>query len=285
MIDRINAEELADKSPAGKKVKRVSEKSAVSNENQKDDDNRYGNPSAIKRGTGANVENDGSETENDSWNPDDQNIFQNINSLQPSLYNSEDNPYADKVLSEYAYDTNRDKLDEALENAVLKSELYGEPAINQYRYYGDNRKRRRRNASRKKRRTVTDLDLSPEEILTLLALYESKQRPHYQNYEDVRDDDEADEWYNSPVYPHSGRINQETGPSYYYDQSQYSGKQDWNSIPEVKSKRFMVAKRRMDPTREIRYLNGPTKNDFYTLSQLLSNQREPNVPVYQRYIL
>lgn len=44
----------------------------------------------------------------------------------------------DKTLSEYEkgyrYGTSKDSLDEALENAVLKSELYGDPAaLNQYR--------------------------------------------------------------------------------------------------------------------------------------------------------
>lgn len=65
----------------------------------------------------------------------------------------------DKSIAEYEkgyrYGTNKDKLDEALENAVLKSELYGDPAsINQYRYYGgvaDDKRRKRRSDGQKMR--------------------------------------------------------------------------------------------------------------------------------------
>lgn len=52
----------------------------------------------------------------------------------------------------FRYGTNKDKLDQALENAVLKSELYGDPsAVNQYRYYGggaEEKRRRRRDAKK-----------------------------------------------------------------------------------------------------------------------------------------
>lgn len=72
-----------------------------------------------------------------------------------SLYNG-DADFADKTIGDYekafGYGTSKEKLDEAIENAVLKSELYGGPAsIGQYGYYGsvaDERKRRRRNAKR-----------------------------------------------------------------------------------------------------------------------------------------
>lgn len=77
----------------------------------------------------------------------------NMSQLPSSLYNDDETARLnDKSISEYEkgfrYGTNRDKLNEALENAVLKSELYGEPsAINQYRYYGTGmeEKRRKRN--------------------------------------------------------------------------------------------------------------------------------------------
>lgn len=73
--------------------------------------------------------------------------------MQSTLYNSGGSPFDEKTISEYEkgfhYGTNKDKLDEALENAVLKSELYGDPvAINQYRYYGNEERRRRRDAGR-----------------------------------------------------------------------------------------------------------------------------------------
>lgn len=76
-----------------------------------------------------------------------------MSQLPSSLYNDDEARMNDKSMSEYEkgfrYATNKDKLNEALENAVLKSELYGEPsAINQYRYYGTGmeEKRRKRNA-------------------------------------------------------------------------------------------------------------------------------------------
>lgn len=76
--------------------------------------------------------------------------------LQSGLFGAGDGEFDDKTVGEYEkgfrYGANKDKLDEALENAVLKSELYGEPAaINQYRYYGggaEDRKRRRRDAKK-----------------------------------------------------------------------------------------------------------------------------------------
>lgn len=77
-------------------------------------------------------------------------------SLQSTLYSAPDGEFDDKTVAEYEkgfrYGTNKDKLDEALENAVLKSELYGDPAaVNQYRYYGggaEEKRRRRRDARR-----------------------------------------------------------------------------------------------------------------------------------------
>lgn len=82
---------------------------------------------------------------------------------------------------------------------------------------------------------------------------------------DIEQDEEN--WLDTPVYPHASN---QFNPGYYY---------------EDKKKRYMVARKRNDPTRELRYLNGPNKNDFYTLSQLLNSQREPNLPVYHRLVL
>lgn len=73
--------------------------------------------------------------------------------LSPSLYSSDDNQFDDdKSLLDYEkgyrYGTNKEKLDKDLENAVLKSELYGDPAYyNQYRYLderSEDKKRKRR---------------------------------------------------------------------------------------------------------------------------------------------
>lgn len=52
--------------------------------------------------------------------------------------------------------------------------------------------------------------------------------------------------------------------------------------------RFFVAKKRTsDPTRMIRYINGPSQNDFNTLSSIINNQKDPKpeIPVYRRLIL
>lgn len=71
-----------------------------------------------------------------------QSIFEDgdsLPSIPASLYNSPENTVDDKTIADYEkgfrYGSNKDRLDEALENAVLKSEIYGDPsAINQYRY-------------------------------------------------------------------------------------------------------------------------------------------------------
>lgn len=60
-----------------------------------------------------------------------------MDNVQSGLFNSPNLPLDDKSIAEYEkgyrYGTNKDKLDEDLENAVLKGELYGDP-YNQYRY-------------------------------------------------------------------------------------------------------------------------------------------------------
>lgn len=65
----------------------------------------------------------------------------------------DDNPFEDKTIQEYEkgfhYGTNKAKLDEQMENAILKSEIYGDPAsINQYRYYGGSDDRRRKRSKK-----------------------------------------------------------------------------------------------------------------------------------------
>lgn len=80
-----------------------------------------------------------------TWEPESQ---------SSDLYSNLDVPTSqldEKTLSDYEkgfqYGTNKDKLDEQMENAILKSELYGEPtSLNQYRYYGQQDARRKRNS-------------------------------------------------------------------------------------------------------------------------------------------
>lgn len=82
------------------------------------------------------------------------NSWDKESSFGSPLYSTGFNQYDDKSLLDYEkgyrYGTNKDKLDEALENAVLKSELYGDPSdlgVGPYRYYdgiGDGLVRKRR---------------------------------------------------------------------------------------------------------------------------------------------
>lgn len=152
-------------------------------------------------------------------------------------------------------------------------------------------------------RLKRDVELTPEEVLALLSLYESSrpsQQQQQQQYGDNMahvyrfdknfdqqfddDSDETENWLNNPVLPHANSLGNDIGPNYYATPSK------WGPFSDVdRPKRFMVSKRRSsnDPTKELRILNGPNRNDFYTLSQLLSNQREPtnNVPLYHRLVL
>lgn len=105
------------------------------------------------------------------------------------------------------------------------------------------------------------------------------------NQESFEDDDE-ETWLDTPIYPHVNTHSNSIPSSYYYEKPQsYEKHSQWNDVAEAKKKRFMVARKKNDPTRELRYLNGPNVNDYYTLSQLLGNQRDPNVPVYHRHVL
>uniref|UniRef100_A0A1Y1JWA2 Uncharacterized protein n=1 Tax=Photinus pyralis TaxID=7054 RepID=A0A1Y1JWA2_PHOPY len=251
----------------------------------------YKNPSAIKRGTSQPF---------DNWEDLNKETFIN---LAPSLY-SNDGKIDDKSIVDYEkayqYGTNKEKLDEALENAVLKSELYGSPgSANQYRYFegGNDEKRKKRAAfKRLNSRYKRDIELTPEEFLTLLSLWENERRhtsddyrPTWSRYEpnvdlDDRNENELDEddenWLDTPVvYPHATN---RASPNYMYEDK----RGEWGRFPENKKKRFMVARKRNDPTRELRYINGPPqRSDFYTLSQLLAAQREPNAPLYRRMVL
>ncbi|XP_066259839.1 uncharacterized protein [Euwallacea similis] len=221
--------------------------------------------SAIKRGTNLK------ETDLGDWTGD----F-NMDNVQSGLLNSPSLPMEDKTMAEYEkgyrYAINRDKLDEDLENAVLKGELYVDP-YNQYR-------------------SKRNVDLTPEEVMALLALYDKNQRGLKNSY-DVLDTDEDDEtWSNDPIYPY-GTVDR-IPDNYLYNHAnrQLDYKPRWGNfdLGAAKKKRFVVAqnKRTSDPTRMIRYINGPNQNDFNTLSNILNNQKEGgnvDIPVYHRLVL
>lgn len=144
-----------------------------------------------------------------------------------------------------------------------------------------------------------ETDLSPEDILAILTLWENERlsglntqnrRPWQPNYESDYSDfsqDSDEDWLDAPVYPHASDEHMTPpSPNYYYDVApQYAEKRGrWGGFTENRRKRFMVAKKRADPTRELRYLNGPSRNDYYALSEFLANQRDAaDGPLYQRY--
>lgn len=83
-----------------------------------------------------------------TWEQDNDGLLQQqetLRRLNPELFGNEDEKTLNEYEKGYTYGANKQKLDEQMENAILKSELYGDPAsLNQYRYYGrdDNRRKR-----------------------------------------------------------------------------------------------------------------------------------------------
>ncbi|CAH0563924.1 unnamed protein product [Brassicogethes aeneus] len=291
LVEEIKSSELREP-----KVKRT-----PSNQEENSEVQYFNKPSAIKRGANLKTPNSDQQALNEWSQAQAQALNEDLSNLQSSLYNNQQN-YDDKTIAEYEkgfqYGANKEKLDEALENAVLKSEYYDPGSLNQYRYYGADDKKRRRRAVQKLRmapRFKRDVELTPEEIITLLNLYEkSRQNEDYRPYQPLKyqynnenydidtENNDGENWLEGPVYPHVNRENTE----YLFDEAPqvFEKRGKWGNFE--KQKRFMVAKKRSaDPTRELRYLNGPNQNDYYTLSHLLSNQREPDVPLYHRLIL
>lgn len=174
-------------------------------------------------------------------------------------------------------------------------------------------------------RLKREIDGNPEDdLFDLISLWEAerkynkynhKNRPEYQypQQADVSDDSDAEDseetWLEAPVYPkgHNSRYAQtpqllNVQSPYYYDtkdsyyrqpgQAQQFPKRQWGGFGD-RRKRFMVARKRSDPTHELRYLTGSNYNhvnrddNIYTLAQLLGNsqQRDPNVPLYHRAVL
>lgn len=109
------------------------------------------------------------------------------------------------------------------------------------------------------------VELTPDEIIALLTLWETERRqaaaqdqhqyrPIWSRYDpdlgldlgaDSNDLDQSggdENWLENPVYPHASRLNQIDD---YPRVNAYGGYED-------RKKRFMVAKKRNDPTREIR---------------------------------
>ncbi|XP_018333093.1 prohormone-2-like [Agrilus planipennis] len=295
LVEDVKVNELKQSN----KVKRAFNGETASDDNQKVSTFS----SAIKRGA--------SQLFSD-WQQD-----KNRNNNYPDLpsdsgdYSSQfdEKPSLSDIDKSYQYNVEREKLDEALENAILKSEFYRDSSPpNQYRYYDeqfDERRRKRRDAKvRMGNRNKRNIDLSPEEWLTILQIWENDRRhasqkdnyhPIWSTYDenqnkdhdkdeyDVGDDDEN--WLEAPVYPHIGRIGDIPKSSSNFAYEDKRGQ--WDDFSENKRKRYFLSERRNDPTRELRYLNGParSKNEFYTLSQLLASQREPNLPIYHRLVL
>lgn len=144
-------------------------------------------------------------------------------------------------------------------------------------------------------RIKRDVELSPEDMLTILTLWENERQrqPNWNELENEREEEynpynQEENWLDNPVYPHVTSHNKPSS-NYYYekDPQVYDKRGTWGGFSDYKKKRFMVARKRNDPTRELRYLNGPiqNRNDYYTIAQLLGAQREPNVPVYRRFML
>ncbi|XP_066137726.1 uncharacterized protein [Euwallacea fornicatus] len=221
--------------------------------------------SAIKRGTNLK------ETDLGDWTGD----F-NMDNIQSGLLNSPNLPMEDKTMAEYEkgyrYAINRDKLDEDLENAVLKGDLYVDP-YNQYR-------------------AKRNVDLTPEEVMALLALYDKNQRGLKNSYDGIDADEDDETWLNSPVYPYGTVDRLPDNYLYNHANRQLDYKPHWGNfdLGTAKKKRFVVAQntRTSDPTRMIRYINGPNQNDFNTLSNILNNQKEGgnvDIPVYHRLVL
>ncbi|XP_057663939.1 uncharacterized protein LOC130898569 [Diorhabda carinulata] len=289
LVEEIKSSELRNN-----KVKRSHPNELVDIESNEADGSLY-KPSAIKRGVSLE-----SKLPSDlQWDQDRTDLLINKNYLPnvTSLFRYPDGSpdETEKKIREfekgYQYARNNDDLDEVLENAVLKSGVYGDSGgLNQYRFQ-----------SRLKR----DVELSPEEVLTLLSLYENSRQhqiPQSDNYRypwtrfeptvdtDHLQEQDDDNWLNTPVvYSHASSFDKDSDPKYLYESrpEDVEVKDRWRGFGvDGRSKRFMISKRKsLDPTRELRYINGPNKNDFHTLSQLLSNQRGSDNPIYRRLIL
>lgn len=230
----------------------------------------------------------------------------NFDNIQSPLFNDDNDKSIADYEKGYQYGINKEKLDEALENAILKSELYGDQsAVNQYRYFGGEdkkRKRRRRRNANLKIRKREAVDLTPEQVLAILSFYETQRSklPLYYDTNKLNDNENNDEnWLSRPVAPHASIDNNNDilfNKNTDLDNNELPYNNN-NNYYYYYNKRFKVARKRinMDPTRELHYWsqqqfgNDNNKNDYYTLAQLLSHQQKAplhqEVPVYQRLLL
>ncbi|ENN76923.1 hypothetical protein D910_07056 [Dendroctonus ponderosae] len=185
-----------------------------------------------------------------------------LDNIQSGLYDFPNLPMDDKTIAEYEkgyqYGTNKEKLDAALQNAILKSELYGDnygPSIWPY----EDRRRRKRETVSNKRNTLRykrNVDLTPDEVLRLLQFYEKNQR-ELKNGEFYPVEDNNDEtWFNEPM--RYGSVDRPANNRFHQINSQPDYKPRWGAFDPAtfKKKRFMeVEKRTTDPTKMILYLN------------------------------
>ncbi|KAH1025318.1 uncharacterized protein LOC109537854 isoform X1 [Dendroctonus ponderosae] len=186
--------------------------------------------SAIKRGTNLK------EADMGEWNRDQ--LYGgrdfSLDNIQSGLYDFPNLPMDDKTIAEYEkgyqYGTNKEKLDAALQNAILKSELYGDnygPSIWPY----EDRRRRKRETVSNKRNTLRykrNVDLTPDEVLRLLQFYEKNQR-ELKNGEFYPVEDNNDEtWFNEPM--RYGSVDRPANNRFHQINSQPDYKPRWGAF-------------------------------------------------------
>lgn len=116
------------------------------------------------------------------------------------------------------------------------------------------------------------------------------------NYNGIEEDENKvdgsdDDWVEGPVSPSYGNPYMSQFSSHYspyfrnyktYDPQDRLAKYRFEDYPNNKHKRFMVSKKRNDPTRELRYLNGAHDRDLYSLSQMFGVNPKQNNNYYHR---
>ncbi|PSN51579.1 hypothetical protein C0J52_17889 [Blattella germanica] len=212
----------------------------------------------------------------------------------------------------YQYGVGKAALDKHVENALLKSELYGDPCKFPYHIKLIARSYRPElpfvmppdDLTSSRSRLKRDLELDPEDVLTVLSLWEAEHRAKSENnpsidpswfsyygldtpdpfqeeeLENEEDDDSSQidgGWLEGPVaHPSSSshRYRLERRGGYYYPlqypyPTQKRDSSQWGGF--AKDKRFMVS---------------TPRDEVQTLAQLLNHPyRDPGVPLYRRVVL
>lgn len=175
---------------------------------------------AIKRGGNNNFHNDPSMLPRLS------------NFLYKDYHNADDDLGATstKSLKDYEkafqYGSSKDRLEQDVENAILKSEMYDIPSLplNYYRYYDDNAQRNNRlssNGYRNKR----DTKLTSEEIIRLLSILENKYQHNPNSWADNFDDSNA--YYRPRLQDNRQQLQQHQRlPAWYQRQHEDSNTRD-----------------------------------------------------------